>query len=259
MVTFRESEIANSYGFVYITTNLINGKKYIGQRKVTQGWKFYLGSGTRLKLAIKKYGKENFHRDIIATAHSREELDDLEIEWINNSGASTNRKYYNITIGGSGVIGEIERKTTKVVCLNTGVIYDSMSKASKQQTNSDCSSITQCCTNKLLSGGKDSNGAKLVWAYYTDYVKMSSLEIINKIHWANNSLKGENCYKAKKVVCLNNRKIFDTIQEASKYYGCGYPHISSCCVGTREHCGKDKLTNKRLAWAYYDDFVKNVR
>jgi hypothetical protein len=48
---------------IYCTTNKINGKKYIGshnKRKLN-----YLGSGTDLKQAIKKYGKENFTRQIL--------------------------------------------------------------------------------------------------------------------------------------------------------------------------------------------------
>ena len=48
------------YGFVYITTNHVNGKQYIGQRKYDkQGkWKEYLGSGIILSRAIEKYGIE---------------------------------------------------------------------------------------------------------------------------------------------------------------------------------------------------------
>ena len=51
------------YGFIYITTNHINGKKYIGQRKYDkQGkWKEYLGSGVVLSKAIKKYGIEKMY------------------------------------------------------------------------------------------------------------------------------------------------------------------------------------------------------
>ena len=49
--------------FIYKTTNLINGKIYIGKYKGNR--KNYLGSGVILKKAIKKYGIENFTREII--------------------------------------------------------------------------------------------------------------------------------------------------------------------------------------------------
>lgn len=41
-------------GYIYLTTNLVNGKKYIGRRtsKVFLG-NAYLGSGNHLKSAIK--------------------------------------------------------------------------------------------------------------------------------------------------------------------------------------------------------------
>jgi hypothetical protein len=43
---------------IYKTTNIINGKYYVG--KDINNSESYLGSGVLLKRAIKKYGKENF-------------------------------------------------------------------------------------------------------------------------------------------------------------------------------------------------------
>jgi hypothetical protein len=48
---------------IYITTNLINGKQYIGLHSKNN--KSYLGAGTLLLKAIKKYGKENFSKEIL--------------------------------------------------------------------------------------------------------------------------------------------------------------------------------------------------
>lgn len=92
------------YGFIYITTNNINNKKYIGQRKIQNNSedKTYLGSGTILKNAIKKYGRDNFTREIIAFAHTKDELDNLEEYYISLYNATTSEDYYNIHAGGKG-------------------------------------------------------------------------------------------------------------------------------------------------------------
>jgi hypothetical protein len=53
------------YYFVYKTTNLINGKFYIGVHATKNVNDGYLGSGKRLHDAIKCHGVENFNREIL--------------------------------------------------------------------------------------------------------------------------------------------------------------------------------------------------
>lgn len=92
------------YGFIYITTNNINNKKYIGQRKI-QGDSTddaYLGSGIAFTEAVKKYGKENFTREIIAYTQSEEETNELEEYYIALHNATASKEYYNIHAGGKG-------------------------------------------------------------------------------------------------------------------------------------------------------------
>jgi hypothetical protein len=50
--------------FVYLTTNLVNGKQYVGSHEgdITDA---YLGSGKNIIKAIKKYGKYNFKKELI--------------------------------------------------------------------------------------------------------------------------------------------------------------------------------------------------
>lgn len=97
----NEIKIVNPYGFIYITTNMINGKKYVGRcclettRK--NSWKNYLGSGKVLEKAIKKYGRENFSRTIISFAYTNEELNKQEMELIKFLDASNSDDYYNIS------------------------------------------------------------------------------------------------------------------------------------------------------------------
>ena len=85
------------YGYIYITTNLINGKRYIGQHKAD---KFegnrYIGSGAILEKAIRKYGKDNFKVEVLCECESAIELSNMEAFYIAKYDASNNTNFYNI-------------------------------------------------------------------------------------------------------------------------------------------------------------------
>lgn len=83
---------------IYKTTNLINGKFYIG--KDAKNRNSYLGSGKILKQAIEKYGIENFKKEILEVCSSLEELDERERFWIRELNAI--EEGYNLTDGGTG-------------------------------------------------------------------------------------------------------------------------------------------------------------
>ena len=92
------------YGFIYITTNHVNGRQYIGQKKYDKNgkWKKYLGIGMALKKAIAKYGLESFSKEIIEECDSKEMLDERERYWINYYNATKSDHFYNIAKGGDG-------------------------------------------------------------------------------------------------------------------------------------------------------------
>ena len=85
---------------IYKTTNLINNKIYIG--KDMNNDPKYLGSGKILKLAIKKYGIENFKKEILEICNNKEELNEKEIFWIKYLNSQNRLIGYNITNGGDG-------------------------------------------------------------------------------------------------------------------------------------------------------------
>jgi len=93
------------YGFIYLTTNIHNGKRYVGlcthEKPILTEGKLYLGSGTILKYAINKYGRESFTRSILQLCNSELELLEAEINWINNI-----KPEYNIESGGYAGISE---------------------------------------------------------------------------------------------------------------------------------------------------------
>ena len=106
----KKRKANNYYGFIYITTNKINGKKYIGQKKYCGNYETYLGSGIALKNAIAKYGRENFTREIIEECETKDELDEREKYWIKYYDATNSDNFYNITNGGDGGFGSTGSK-----------------------------------------------------------------------------------------------------------------------------------------------------
>ena len=98
------------FGYIYITTNLINGKKYIGQHR-SKVFDFinYKGSGKILKRAFKKYGKSNFKCELLESINNipticdtAKELNESEIYYIKYYNCILSDEYYNMAEGGQG-------------------------------------------------------------------------------------------------------------------------------------------------------------
>ncbi len=103
------SWIYNLKMIIYLTKNLINGKKYIG-RDLKNNSK-YLGSGLLLKKAIKKYGISNFKKIILEKCKTEKELNEKECFWIKKFDAINSKDFYNLVSGGRG--GNILKNTSE--------------------------------------------------------------------------------------------------------------------------------------------------
>jgi hypothetical protein len=92
--------------YLYKITNLINNKIYIGIHSTDNLDDGYFGSGKVLIKAIKKYGKENFKKEIIEQFESREHAS-IQEELIVNEDFIKRVDTYNCKIGGdnSGILG----------------------------------------------------------------------------------------------------------------------------------------------------------
>lgn len=148
-----------NYGVIYLLINKINNKMYIGQTVNFNGRMAVhkkLQRKDKLHNAINKYGWDVFEKIIIDIAYSKEELDILEIFYIEKF--NTLEFGYNLELGGisSGKKSEytrnkisqkaksrdnsllIERmkniainKRTKIICNETGQIFNSQLEASR--------------------------------------------------------------------------------------------------------------------------------
>ena len=87
---------------IYKTTNIINGKYYIGKTSSSRkDYDTYLGSGVALNRAIKKYGRKNFFRETLYTFVSEEKCYEKEKEIVTPELCSL-EECYNMMGGGLG-------------------------------------------------------------------------------------------------------------------------------------------------------------
>lgn len=133
------------YGYIYKTTNIVNGKIYIGQKKSTTflGNK-YLGSGRYLQCAIKHYGANNFTVEILDYSLSKEGLDELEKFYIQKFDATNHNIGYNIALGAVG-----------------GDTYSNLSDEDKIARNLKCSKSRKANTNTYIAIHKGTNNARI--------------------------------------------------------------------------------------------------
>ena len=107
-----EEFISSRFGFIYIITNNITGRHYIGKKlttgastKVVDGkkkkirkpsdWKNYWGSSRFIKEDIQQYGKENYTREILFLCDSKSEMNYLENYLIFKEHALLSDRYMN--------------------------------------------------------------------------------------------------------------------------------------------------------------------
>ncbi len=98
---------------VYLITNCVNNKKYVGITK--RGYKFRFrehissakcGSNNLLHCAIRKYGESNFSLELVQSNVPTEDIGEVEQFYIKYYNTYyKDRCGYNMTVGGNGTIG----------------------------------------------------------------------------------------------------------------------------------------------------------
>lgn len=126
---------AENRGYVYLETNTINQKRYIGSHCGSNP--NYRGSGVALRHAQKKYGIENFTKQIIFYCLNYQEIEQQILIVIN---AANDPTFYNLTNAGTGGI---------LGYTHTDEARATMSKAGKGRTVSD---ETRARTSAALLG-----------------------------------------------------------------------------------------------------------
>lgn len=123
---------------IYRVTNNINGKFYIGKHQTENPNDGYYGSGVALQRAIRKYGKENFYKEILFVFETEEEMNEKERELITEE-LINSEKCYNMMHGGEG--GDTwtgtgrhhSERTKKIISESSKKTYQNMSPEKKKE------------------------------------------------------------------------------------------------------------------------------
>jgi len=224
---------------VYITTNLKNGKIYVGVHKTKTPHMFdgYLGNGvyvpktkpdfkiknpkTPFKKAVNKYGAKNFIRVVISIFQEESEAYKLE-EIIVTESFIKSKHTYNIKLGGyyatSTTAVKVNQYDTDGKYIKT---WNSLTNAA-EFSNISKSCILESCTEKAITA------AGYVWRYHTDEKDDIKDITVRKRISSNNGL-----VNAKKVVQYSKqghkKKTFISIAAAATHLKIGYMGISQCC------------------------------
>ena len=224
------------YGYVYVHINKINKKAYVGQTIQAPEKRWANGKGyiesTYFYNAIQKYGWDNFEHIILEEGlFTLEELNNKEKYWISFYDSLNNG--YNLREGGNNSKLTEEHKTKiqhsnaqtlghPVICLNTGIIYESVN-AAKRDTGAE--HIESCCNGILKSAGKDAQGNALIWKYVKDYTGKEKIII-----------RPQKRAKSK-VLCVETNIEYNSAKDAERDTGVDSGSIGRVCNGKRKSAG----------------------
>ena len=211
---------------VYVHTNKINGKKYIGQtsRKPEARWGNN-GNGYKNKTphfynAIEKWGWNNFDHKIVTSNLTHEEANQMEKDLIKLYN-TTNRDYgYNHSKGGTGGNNKSIRPIKKYDLDGNFIkYYESASEAAKD-IGCDRSRITHCCKSRLTYKG-------FMYRYADDavdgkYIDKRKVPILQYDTEGNFIQKYDSCADAARNINGCKSTIHKAAKASVKHYAYGY-------------------------------------
>lgn len=241
----------NHYGYIYCTTNNINGMKYIGQHRSNPATdNAYIGSGRKISEAIKQFGKKNFTKEILYYAENQEELDELERKTINEHNAVESDQYYNIAPGGfTHAQSEETRKKISESLKGIKKSEETRKKMSESKKRENLSEETIRLISESSRGRKlsDESKEKIRQArlgkhlsdehkkHVGDALRGFKHSDISRKHMSE-AQKGHPKYDGsgralKKIMCVETGEVFESLHDADRKTGIDFRNLSAHLKG----------------------------
>lgn len=231
---------------IYKYTNLINGKIYIGQTKNTLEQRAINGTNykgsTYFYNAIQKYGWNNFKPEILEDNLTLEEANQKEEYYISLFDSTNPEIGYNIRLGGNN--SQVAESTKKIISSKAIERYKDKTKNPMYGKTHSIESIHKM--SELKSGKSNPMyGRKLSKESrkkISEHHKGENNPIHNHIYTDEERIAMSEKFSelaknwSKKVICIEDDMIFDTITSASDYYGVKKATLSGHLNGRQKSC-----------------------
>lgn len=225
---------------IYKIVNLVNNKIYIGQHNGKRS--SYLGSGKLLKLAFKKYGIENFIKEILIEQDcSQEEIDKLEIEYIKLYNSNDLSIGYNLQMGGMGNPGgtlpiDVREKMSRSAKGVKKKPFSIQHKEKLRLVHLGKKQTEETKRKRGISISKSLIGKTLSESHIKSLRDSHMGYIMPEVQKNKISISNTNNYKiSKRVICYNKNgefvKEYPSISQASRELSCSPSNICSCLHG----------------------------
>ena len=156
---------------------------------------------------------------------------------------------------------ESQSNSRSIICLNSGIRYNSISEAAKELNSSHSTLSRALADSNKPYGVIVADGRKLVLMYVEDADTISDAEKDIIIEDAsNNNIERRKISNAKyfrRVICVNDMKCFNSIRDASEFYGIKSASISGACnhIHGIRCAGIDPVTGDKLVWLFEDECI----
>lgn len=214
-------------------------KVYIGitGRPINQRWAN--GKGYKkcpaVHKAINKYGWDNFDKEILVEDLTENDAKEMEIFFIKLFKSNEKKHGYNLTDGGEGTSGRIVSEETRRII--------SEKNKGKKLTEEQKEHLRQINLGKRQSEETKRKRSESMKGKKHPHKRVFSEEEKKRL---SDNFKGSNNPLARKVICLETLKVYDTATQAREETGA--TKITHCC----KHYYKHKSSNG-LHWEYYDE------
>lgn len=221
--------------YVYMHTNKINNKKYIGITGQDRYWDRWRSDGSGYKTqvfgrAIEKYGWDNFDHEILKEVETESEACELEQYYIQKYKSNNKDFGYNISMGGEGTLTGLYNLPSMSVPvyqydLNGNFLaeFPSMMEA-ERNTGIDNSAICACCK------GVHNYTKDFIWSYE----KHKKIDKVDPKQMRYDLITKK---QEKKVYQYDLSGVFikeyKSLSEASRITNINFKDISACCLKKR--------------------------